>query len=106
MSGRDVRVVYPMSVLLVARLLSAVLTCSMGGDGQAGEWMTGAERRCIDEYALAVKGGEGGRMDLLPYRRVWRSRTRWYGLGRATLIGGVPAYARNQRVQLCLLGSF
>ena len=55
-SGRNVRVVYPMSVPLVARLLSLVLTCSACGDDQAGEWMTGVERRCIDEYALAVKG--------------------------------------------------
>ncbi len=102
-SGRNVRVVYPMSVPLVARLLSLVLTCSGGGDDQAGDWMTGAERRCIDEYALAVKGKNaysvlvyatlpkdcgGARLDSMVYR-----------LGRETLIGGVPAYARNRRVQ-------
>ena len=55
-SGRNVRVPYPMSVPLVARLSWPVLTCSVGGDDQAGDWTTGAERRCIDEYALAVKG--------------------------------------------------
>ena len=51
------RVEYPISIPLVARLLSVVLTCSVGGGDQAGDWMIGAERRCIDEYALAVKGG-------------------------------------------------
>lgn len=82
-----------------------------GGD-QAGEWMRGTKRRCIDEYALAVKGGRiayggctgvvcvgssvccltddcGGAIDFDSM-----------GLGRAILIGGVPAYARNRRAQL------
>ena len=42
------------------RLLSPLLTCSVGGDGEAVDWVRGAERRCIDEYALAVKGGRRG----------------------------------------------
>ena len=35
-SGRNVRIVHPMSIHLVATLLSPVLTCLMvGGEGQA-----------------------------------------------------------------------
>ena len=75
-SGRNMRVVWPMPIPVEVRLLSLLLTCSMGGDDEVGEWMRGVERRCIDEYALAVKGGENGYADMLRYRRVWRSKTR------------------------------
>ena len=51
-----------------------------GGGDQAGEWMRGSERRCMDEYALAVKGEElhmvGAQVCMLPYRQLWRSKTR------------------------------
>ena len=68
------RVEYPISIPLVARLLSVVLTCSVGGGDQAGDWMIGAERRCIDEYALAVKGGRMHTGCMLRDLRLWRSQ--------------------------------
>ena len=82
-----------------------------GGGDQAGEWMRGAEGRCIDEYALAVNGGRvayGGCTGVYAAspNDCGGARLDSMGLGRAIVIGGVPAYARNRRAQLALLSFF